>query len=707
MKKRLLTALLAAVMFCTTLAAPAGAAGSTRFSDLTDSGVTTAVESLRLMGVLDGYGDGTFRPDGKLNRAQFCKMLTYVMDGGSELGRYRTVTIFPDVKPSHWAAGYINLAAKGKGVISGFADGRFYPERTVTIGQAVTILVRLLGYKDEDVGGVWPDSFMAVGATIGLTDGIGAAGNAPLTRAQAAKLFMNLLVAQKKDGGTLYELSEETELLSVDGGSGVLKTSDGKSYPMAHPTASTTLTGARGRVVLNKGKALTFLPQSAGSTGNADAAVIVYEDRSAAGFQTLAGNSDYRIYKNGTLATAGDLRKNDVATYYPATNSILVCDTRVTVYYESCEPNPAAPTKIKVLNGTELHVLSTARDSLAEFKPGDQMTLLLTADGQVAGAAKPSGNAGRGNAMGVVTQEGKIQLLCGTSTIELAAAAEEKYLGQVVRVSSGDKGKISLNIQSGNVRGDLDVSKRELGGKPLAAAEEKYLGQVVRVSSGDKGKISLNIQSGNVRGDLDVSKRELGGKPLAENAMVFDGGKLIALSQLNAGLIPSGQIQYARTNWAGQVDLVVLNRKTGEIYGRVFWEVREITGTEENQETKYEEWIGVRFGNGADDKVGPFKMRYNVQNGDYVAVTLNRGNTGFSSLIELTKLDDVSKSSWIGQSAVTFGGRTYEVPEDVLCYNVDSQEWTTLEKALAYAETADLFAKDGVIRVVEVRHSSK
>lgn len=660
MKKRLLTALLAAVMFCTTLAAPAGAAGSTRFSDLTDSGVTTAVESLRLMGVLDGYGDGTFRPDGKLNRAQFCKMLTYVMDGGSELGRYRTVTIFPDVKPSHWAAGYINLAAKGKGVISGFADGRFYPERTVTIGQAVTILVRLLGYKDEDVGGVWPDSFMAVGATIGLTDGIGAAGNAPLTRAQAAKLFMNLLVAQKKDGGTLYELSEETELLSVDGGSGVLKTSDGKSYPMAHPTASTTLTGARGRVVLNKGKALTFLPQSAGSTGNADAAVIVYEDRSAAGFQTLAGNSDYRIYKNGTLATAGDLRKNDVATYYPATNSILVCDTRVTVYYESCEPNPAAPSKIKVLNGTELHVLSTARDSLAEFKPGDQMTLLLTADGQVAGAAKPSGNAGRGNAMGVVTQEGKIQLLCGTSTIELAAAAEEKYLGQVVRISSGDKGKISLNIQSGNVRGDLDVSKRELGGKPLA-----------------------------------------------ENAMVFDGGKLIALSQLNAGLIPSSQIQYARTNWAGQVDLVVLNRKTGEIYGRVFWEVKEITGTEEDQETKYEEWIGVRFGNGADDKVGPFKMRYNVQNGDYVAVTLNRGNTGFSSLIELTRLDDVSKSSWIGQSAVTFGGRTYEVPEDVLCYNVDSQEWTTLEKALAYAETADLFAKDGVIRVVEVRHSSK
>ena len=208
MKKRILTALLAVVMVMATLVIPAGAAETVRFSDLTDTNTAVAVESLRLMGVLDGYGDGTFRPELKLTRAQFCKMVTYMVDGSNELGRYRAVTVFPDVKPSHWAAGYINLAAKGRSIIAGYPDGKFYPERTVTLGQAVTILLRLLGYKDEDVGGVWPDSYMAVGATAGLTDGVGTAGNAPLTRAQAAKLFMNLLRAEKKEGGTLYELGE-------------------------------------------------------------------------------------------------------------------------------------------------------------------------------------------------------------------------------------------------------------------------------------------------------------------------------------------------------------------------------------------------------------------------------------------------------------------------------------------------------------------
>ena len=127
------------------LAVPVGAASVTKFSDVSDSYTATAIETLRLMGVLDGYGDGTFRPDTVLNRAQFCKMAVYAMDGSGELGRYSTVTIFPDVKPSHWAASYINLASKGKAIILGFADGYFRPDSKVTYAQAVTILLRQLG----------------------------------------------------------------------------------------------------------------------------------------------------------------------------------------------------------------------------------------------------------------------------------------------------------------------------------------------------------------------------------------------------------------------------------------------------------------------------------------------------------------------------------------------------------------------------------
>ena len=157
MKKRIFSLILAVYLTASLLAVPAGAAGTAPFSDVTDSEMAADVECLRLLGVLDGYADGSFRPNATLTRAQFCKMAVYAMNASAELGKYRAVTVFPDVKPGHWASSYINLASKGKGIILGFADGQFHPEATVTAGQAVTILMRLLDYKDEDVGAVWPE----------------------------------------------------------------------------------------------------------------------------------------------------------------------------------------------------------------------------------------------------------------------------------------------------------------------------------------------------------------------------------------------------------------------------------------------------------------------------------------------------------------------------------------------------------------------
>jgi len=127
-----------------------------------------------------------------------------------------------------------------------------------------------------------------------------------------------------------------------------------------------------------------------GTTSNE--AVIIYEKGSTSGFSSLAGGtSGYAIYKNGLPATAGDMRKYDVATYSSTTNSIRVCDTRITGYYEDCYPNPKEPTKITVL-GYEFNVLPTAMQTVSQFKPGDQITLLLTEDNQVAGAVAASGN---------------------------------------------------------------------------------------------------------------------------------------------------------------------------------------------------------------------------------------------------------------------------------------------------------------------------
>ena len=674
MKKRILIWLLAISMLGSLLTVPAGAAAVTKFSDVSDSYTATAVESLRLMGVLDGYGDGTFRPDTVLNRAQFCKMAVYAMDGSGELGRYSTVTIFPDVKPSHWASAYINMAAR-KGIISGFADGKFKPGQTVTAGQAVTILMRGLGYKDEDMGGVWPQSYMAEAQTNGLLKSTGiTSAYAGLTRAQAAKLFLNLFEAKHGKGETLlfnYNVGkDEVYLTAVDGGKGTM-TAGGKSYTMAHPVASTSLIGSKGKAVLNSaGEILTFLPIT-GSNGVSNAAVIIGSNGSVAGLDSLAGSTSYNIYKNGSPATAADLKRYDVATYASATNSIIVSDTRVSVYYEDCKPSPSSPATITVLGGKELNVLPTAVDSLSKLKPGKQIVLLLTADGQVAGAEDANNTGARGNAMAVVSEKGDVQLVCGGALLNIGTASE--YAGQVVSVYA------------------------------------------------DKSGLKLNKISGGVGGDLLPKEGTLGGRKLADNVMLFDGGRQIALSELSQTGVNSGRVSYARTNWAGQVDLIVLNNGLAEdvIYGRavVNSSTSKVWVWDPGHENDKEQQEGV---NGsykettsqtisietANKTYGPINSGNHISNGTFVAVSIktsSQGNLMFTRFDTMSKLSNVSSSAWIGKTAVNFGSRTYEVPSNVQCYNDDTGKWMTLDDAKAYGGTMNLYVYDGVVRIVEIK----
>lgn len=654
MKKRILTWLLAVSMLGSLLTVPAGAAAVTKFSDVSDSYTATAVETLRLMGVLDGYGDGTFRPDTVLNRAQFCKMAVYAMDGSGELGRYSTVTIFPDVKHSHWASAYINMAAR-KGIISGFADGKFKPGQTVTAGQAVTILMRGLGYKDEDMGGVWPQSYMAEAQTNGLLKSTGiTSAYAGLTRAQAAKLFLNLFEAKHGKGETLlfnYNVGkDEVYLTAVDGGKGTM-TAGGKTYTMAHPVASTSLIGSKGKAVLNSaGEILTFLPIT-GSNGVSNAAVIIGANGSVAGLDSLVGSTSYNIYKNGSPATAADLKRYDVATYASATNSIIVSDTRVSVFYEDCKPSPSSPTTITVLGGKELNVLPTAVDSLSKLKPGKQIVLLLTADGQVAGAEDANNTGARGNAMAVVSEKGDVQLVCGGALLNIGTASE--YAGQVVSVYA------------------------------------------------DKSGLKLNKISGGVGGDLLPKEGTLGGRKLADNVMLFDGGRQIALSELSQTGVNSGRVSYARTNWAGQVDLIVLNNGlAGDmIFGRAIVDSKydPTTGKETDRKITIvcsdTEKYTVYSGN-------------SVSTGAFVAASIKKsvnGNLMFTSFATMSKLSNVSSSAWIGKTAVNFGSRTYEVPSNVQCYNDDTGKWMTLDDAKAYGGTMNLYVYDGVVRIVEVK----
>ncbi len=666
MKKRVFSLLLALVLTLSAAAIPASAAES--FSDVTDKKTAQNVEVLRLLGVIEGNGAGQFNPSGLLTRAEFCKMVVVLMGKGSDAMRYKTVTIFPDVRATHWAAGYINLAVRQSEpkLLAGLPDGTFQPDSYITYGQAVTILMRVLGFTDQDTGGIWPDGYINLAKSTGVSAGVNLTGSANITRAQAAQLFVNVLSTGKDGKGyppagckigseaTLISLSANTIRVNVDGKS--------EKFDLVRPSSSSALNGLKGHLLTNDdGKVMTFVPKTSSTTGAAvsNAAVILPADKSTSGISALTdGRTDYTVYRNGVLSSVSALRKNDVVTYDAVSNTVYACDTRVTVYYESCEPSPSAPVSIKVLGGTLFDVLPTAQQSLSKFKPGKTMTILLTSDGTVAGAVENDYSA-RGNAIGVVSG-GKVQLLCGSTTIDLSLT------GMTV--------------------------------------DSKLDGKLVSISSSSKASVGLYAKTGGVSGDLNVREGTLGSKKLASGVMIFDKGELKNLSDLTETTVPQSRISYARTNANGEIDLIALSSTSGEKYGRAQIYSKPEQEDDLNGGTTEVQVTYLTVTSATGDVVKDVRCAYSVRSGDFVAVKL-RDDGRLQTLSVLDKLGEVSASAWIGTTAVNYGGRTYTVPSDVLCWNRDGGSWLDggAEAALAYGGTMNLYVRDGVVRVIEVR----
>ena len=665
MKKRVFSLLLALVLTLSAAAIPASAAES--FSDVTDKKTAQNVEVLRLLGVIEGNGAGQFNPSGLLTRAEFCKMVVVLMGKGSDAMRYKTVTIFPDVRATHWAAGYINLAVRQSEpkLLAGLPDGTFQPDSYITYGQAVTILMRVLGFADQDSGGIWPDGYINLAKSTGVSAGVNLTGSANITRAQAAQLFVNVLSTGKDGKGYTpagcTKGDKEVTLVSMNGDK--LRISGEKDpKTLVRPSSSSALNGLKGYLLTNSdGKVVTFVPKTSSTTGAAvsNAAVILPADKSTSGISALTdGRTDYTVYRNGVLSSVSALRKNDVVTYDAVSNTVYACDTRVTVYYESCEPSPSAPVSIKVLGGTSFDVLPTAQQSLSKFKPGKTMTILLTSDGAVAGAVENDYSA-RGNAIGIVSGS-KVQLLCGSTTIDLSLT------GMTV--------------------------------------DSKLDGKLVSISSSSKTSVGLYAKTGGVSGDLNVREGTLGSKKLASGVMLFDDGALKNLSDLTDVTVPQSRISYARTNASGEIDLIALSSTTGEKYGRAQIYSKPEQEDDLNGGTTEVQVTYLTVTSATGDVVKDVRCAYSVRSGDFVAVKL-RDDGRLQTLSVLDKLGEVSASAWIGTTAVNYGGRTYTVPSDVLCWNRDGGSWLDggAEAALAYGGTMNLYVRDGVVRVIEVR----
>ena len=116
-----------------------------------------AVSTMAAMGVINGYPDGTFRPNAPITRAEFATLASrFDMDGDA------SDTIFKDIY-EHWGRREINIAANN-GWVLGYEDGTFQPDKHITRAEAMTMVNRVLQRIPQSTADllddmiVWPDN---------------------------------------------------------------------------------------------------------------------------------------------------------------------------------------------------------------------------------------------------------------------------------------------------------------------------------------------------------------------------------------------------------------------------------------------------------------------------------------------------------------------------------------------------------------------
>lgn len=776
--KRFLAAVLAAALSLSLMVLPAGAAPGS-FSDITDQNTALNADILRLMGIVSGVGDNQFNPGGTLTRAQFCTMAVSFLQKRDEAARYATRTIFSDVGSTHWARSFINFAAayqvgggsseegssSGSPLVSGVGDGRFLPDENITLAEAATILLRTLGYTGKQAGAVWPQGYIDLGRSVHLLDGLYGGALDPISRAEAAQLFVNALNCETAGGEVYYKSlgepqGEKSIVLAVnvttDDGSrtGAVRVVTGASVQSYLPAQGegnpVSLQGRRGQLVLNDRKEIvTFLPDNStritavldGKAGSgsfkgedgkrytvdentpvyvADAkensgykesvsyetahkdmvsgtqvtmyaengkivtlfaatpgvnistdAVVIRGNASAATFHQLTGGrDDFTIRRGRETIRLGDLKDYDVVTYDKSANALIVSDLRLSCVYGAAAPSPKDVEKITLKVGepgseakTEFDVLESAWNTTNDFKPGDSVVLLLTADGKVAGMASPNSKV-RSNAVGEISGDGVKIFRPDGGTLDLKGTPSNTGLTGLVTVSANKTNLSVSRLSSSRAPGDYQVSDAKLGD--------------LRVAS-----------------DVRVYERA------NNNAMAE-----VKVDELPAAPIPADKIAAYRQNSSGIVDFIVLEAVTGNAYeygmmvsGTVMTD--DQYGDHDNNPDTPDVIIKpgepktiwkLLHGNGKElkfvDSVG-----YSGKSGDMVGVIAGNpkgdgeGKT-LAAVIKLTEVKNVKSSDFFtsqdGQY-VTTGGQTYRVASDVECCHSDggsrpaSVSWLTGE----------------------------
>lgn len=204
------TSVLTALVLFLTMALPGFAA---QFTDISGHWAQQAIENLSQRGILTGYPNGTFRPEGQITRAEFAAMLVKAMNLDNQF--VPQGTRFVDVPTTFWGYRPIEIVA-AKGYVSGYPGGYFRPYQNISKAEALSILVNaanvplpspeeadriLNATQDGALVPQWAQRAVAAAVQSGIFTGSGSAfarnglyleANQPATRAEVAMMTSNL-----------------------------------------------------------------------------------------------------------------------------------------------------------------------------------------------------------------------------------------------------------------------------------------------------------------------------------------------------------------------------------------------------------------------------------------------------------------------------------------------------------------------------------
>lgn len=620
MKKRFIS-------LCLTLALTAATAGAA-FSDISSGSLQQTASVLGSLGIMQGTGNNRFEPNRPLTRAEFCKLAVTAM-GIDDASPYASYTIFPDVRASHWAARYVNAALrhpdfKDNYIIRGYADGTFGPDRQLTYGEVCTMLLRMLGYKESDIGPFWPAYYIAQANALGLTQGVSIKdAKTPVTRADAATMLLNTLGTSTRSDGQegsplisrvssstvenciLLETSETDSSLAAD--EALFYENGTLSARKTAGKLDRSLIGVYGTLVIGKkgdNVAVGVVPDTA-SRQETYEVVNAAADRIVTKTGTFRPNRDTPTYISRD-SSAEDSKLKSLAEVW---SSILPGDTLHAYYNEY-----GSLALLAVLPGTSIshantfvYGIATSANIPSEYKivkngavidPSglkkyDVVTLDAANKQALVSDTRVSGRYSEGGPTVSYPQE--IKVYGNSFRISDSAAAFFKDMklkdyitllfdadGNVAAayprstvsadmqgiVTAIDEGKATVTLTNGITLRNMDIDKLD---KPTA-----LMGRLVSVSTnGDKAVLTRRTLSGKTSGEWSLSDGKLGSKPVSSRVNVYEevlsGAPLsrIALSDISLAKVPSSDIRYTVTDSAGTITTVILGDVTGDswLYG--------------------------------------------------------------------------------------------------------------------------------------------